>query len=395
LIHQKGKGKRMDFTYTEEQKQIKETVKKFTDQQVAPRAVEIDEEDEFPWDLHKQMAEMGLIAAGVSTKYGGGELDTISQLIATEEVGRVSVGVADIISDQRLCLKTLDLFGTEQQKENYLRPLVEGKVSAFCLSESHAGSDAAAIRASAIKDGDKFILNGTKTFGTMAPVASNLIVFFKTDKALGAKGITAFVMDVDTPGISIGAKEKKMGQRGVPVSDVIFEDCVVPASCLLGKQGGGFGIAMSALDGTRLECAGMALGGSRGALENSVAYARERYAFGQPIGSYQMIQAMIADMATELEAARLLVYWAANLRDESLRTGRRCTYEASIAKLFATDVAMKHATNAVQIFGGYGYIRGYAVERIFRDVKILQIFDGTNQIQRGLIAQHLLNLKSR
>jgi alkylation response protein AidB-like acyl-CoA dehydrogenase len=385
----------MDFNYTEEQKQIKETVKRFADQQVAPRAVEIDEEDEFPWDLHKQMANMGLIAAGVSSKFGGGGLDTISQLIATEEVGRISIGVADIISDQRLCLKTLDIFGTEDQKEKYLRPLVDGKVSAFSLSESHAGSDAAAIRASAVRQGDKFILNGTKTFATMAPVASNLIVFFKTDKALGAKGITAFVTDVETPGIYIGVKEKKMGQRGVPVSDVVFDDCVVPASCVLGKEGGGFRIAMSALDGTRLECAGMALGGSRGALENSVAYARERYAFGKPIGSYQMIQAMIADMATELEAARLLVYWAANLRDESLRTGKRCTYEASIAKLFATDVAMKHATNAVQIFGGYGYIRGYAVERIFRDVKILQIFDGTNEIQRGLIAEHLLSLKAR
>ena len=384
----------MDFNYTEEQRQIKETVKRFADQQVAPRAVEIDEQDEFPWDLHHQMAGMGLIAAGVSEKYGGGELETISQLIATEEVGRVSIGVADIISDQRLCLKTLDLFGTEYQKEKYLRPLVEGKVSAFCLSESHAGSDAAAIKASAVKEGDKYVLNGIKTFGTMAPVASNLIVFFKTEKTAGAKGISTFVMDVDTPGITIGAKEKKMGQKGVPVSDVIFENCVVSASCLLGREGGGFKIAMSALDGTRLECAGMALGGSRGALENSVAYSRERYAFGKPIGAYQLIQAMIADMATELEAARLLVYWAANLRDESLKTGRRCTFEASMAKLFATDVAMKHATNAVQIFGGYGYIRGYAVERIFRDVKILQIFDGTNEIQRGLIALHLLDLKA-
>lgn len=384
----------MDFNYTEEQKQIKETVKRFADQQVAPRAVEIDEQDEFPWDLHRQMAGMGLIAAGVSEKYGGGELDTISQLTATEEVGRVSIGVADIISDQRLCLKTLDIFGTEYQKEKYLRPLVEGKVSAFCLSESHAGSDAAAIKASAVKEGDKYVLSGIKTFGTMAPVASNLIVFFKTDKTAGAKGISAFVMDVDTPGITIGVKEKKMGQKGVPVSDVIFENCVVPASCLLGKEGDGFKIAMSALDGTRLECAGMALGGSRGALENSIAYARERFAFGKPIGAYQMIQAMIADMATELEAARLLVYWASNLRDESLKTGSKCTFEASMAKLFATDVAMKHATNAVQIFGGYGYIRGYAVERIFRDVKILQIFDGTNEIQRGLIAQHLLDLKA-
>lgn len=385
----------MDFNYTEEQKRIKETVTKFADQQVAPRAVEIDEQDEFPWDLHHHMAQMGLIAAGVSEKYGGGELDTISQLIATEEVGRVSIGVADIISDQRLCLKTLDIFGTEYQKEKYLRPLVEGKVSAFCLSESHAGSDAAAIKASAVKEGDKYVLNGIKTFGTMAPVASNLIVFFKTDKTAGAKGISAFVMDVDTPGITIGIKEKKMGQKGVPVSDVIFENCVVPASSLLGMEGGGFKIAMGALDGTRLECAGMALGGSRGALENSITYARERYAFGKPIGAYQMIQAMIADMATELEAARLLVYWAANLRDESLSTGRKCTFEASMAKLFATDVAMKHATNAVQIFGGYGYIRGYAVERIFRDVKILQIFDGTNEIQRGLIAQQLLDMKAR
>jgi len=384
----------MDFDYTEEQKRIKETVKRFADQQVAPRAVEIDEQDEFPWDLHGQMAGMGLIAAGVSEKYGGGELDTISQLIATEEVGRVSIGVADIISDQRLCLKTLDLFGTDYQKERYLTPLVKGKVSAFCLSESHAGSDAAAIKAAAAKEGDTYVLNGIKTFGTMAPVASNLIVFFKTDKAAGTKGISTFVMDVGTPGITIGAKEKKMGQKGVPVSDVIFENCVVPASCLLRKEGDGFKIAMSALDGTRLECAGMALGGSRGALENSVVYARERFAFGKPIGAYQMIQAMIADMATELEAARLLVYWAANLRDESLKTGRRCTFEASMAKLFATDAAMRHATNAVQIFGGYGYIRGYPVERIFRDVKILQIFDGTNEIQRGLIAQHLLDIKA-
>jgi alkylation response protein AidB-like acyl-CoA dehydrogenase len=384
----------MDFNYTGEQRQIKETVKRFADQQVAPRAVEIDEQDEFPWDLHGQMAGMGLIAAGVSEKYGGGELDTISQLIATEEVGRVSIGVADIISDQRLCLKTLDLFGTEYQKEGYLTPLVKGKVSAFCLSESHAGSDAAAIKATAVKEGDTYVLNGIKTFGTMAPVASNLIVFFKTEKTAGAKGISTFVMDVDTPGITIGAKEKKMGQKGVPVADVIFEHCVVPASCLLAREGDGFKIAMSALDGTRLECAGMALGGSRGALENSVAYARERSAFGKPIGAYQMIQAMIADMATELEAARLLVYWAANLRDESLKTGRRCTFEASMAKLFATDAAMKHATNAVQIFGGYGYIRGYPVERIFRDVKILQIFDGTNEIQRGLIAQHLLDIKA-
>jgi len=384
----------MDFNYSEEQLRIKETLERFADQQVAPRVVEIDEKDEFPWDLQQQMAGMGLIAAGVSEKYGGGELDTITQLIATEEVGRVSVGVADIISDQRLCLKTIDLYGTEDQRERYLRPLVEGKVSSFCLSESHAGSDAAAIRASAVRDGDKYILNGIKTFGTMAPVASNLIVFFKTDKDAGAKGISTFVMNVDTPGITIGVKEKKMGQKGVPVSDVIFENCIVPSSCLLGKKGGGFRIAMSALDGTRLEAAGMALGGSRGALENSVAYARERYAFGKPIGAYQMIQAMIADMATELAAARLLVYWASNLRDESLKTGRRCTFEASMAKLFATDVAMKHATNAVQIFGGYGYIRGYAVERIFRDVKILQIFDGTNEIQRGLIAQHLLDIKA-
>jgi alkylation response protein AidB-like acyl-CoA dehydrogenase len=385
----------MDFELTEQQKQIKETVRRFAENEVAPRAVEIDETDEFPWDLFHKMVDMGLICAGVSPEYGGGGLDTISQLIATEEIGRVSVGVADIISDQRLCLKTLDLYGTEYQKEEYLRPLVKGNLSSFALTESHAGSDAAAIRASAIKDGNNYILNGVKTFATLAIDAINVIVFLRTEKGAGAKGISAFVVDVNAPGLSLGAKEKKMGQKGVPVCDIILEDCVAPESCLLGKEGGGFKIAMSALDGTRLEAAAMALGGSRGALENSIAYAKERYAFGKPIGAFQMIQAKIADMVTELEAARLLLYKAAKLRDESLKTGKACTLHASMAKLFATESVMKHATDAVQIFGGYGYIRGYAVERIFRDVKILQIFDGTNEIQRTVIAQLLLDLKNR
>ena len=385
----------MDFNLSEEQAQIKKTLKKFAENEVAPRVVEIDETDEFPWDLFDKMVKLGLICAGVSPKYGGGGLDTVSQLIATEEIATVSVGVADIVSDQRLCLKTIDLYGTENQKDKYLSPLVKGNLSSFALTESHAGSDVGAIRTSAVKDGDKYILNGTKTFATLAYDAINNIIFVKTDKEAGTKGISVFVFDANTPGLSLGAKEKKMGQRGVPVCDIILENCTIPDSCLLGKEGDGFKTAMSALDGTRLEAAAMAIGGSRGALENSIAYAKDRYAFGKPIGSYQMIQAKIADMVTELEAARLLMYKAAMLRDESLRTGKRCTFEASMAKLFATDAAMRHATDAIQIFGGYGYIRGYAVERIFRDVKILQIFDGTNEIQRSVIAQQLLDFKNR
>lgn len=385
----------MDFKLTEEQKQIKKTLKKFAEEEVVPRVVDIDEKDEFPWDLFKKMVGLGLISAGVSPEYGGGGLDTVSQLIATEEIAAVSIGVADIVSDQRLCLKTIDLYGTEYQKERYLSPLVKGNLSSFALTESNAGSDAAAIRASAVKKGDKYILNGTKTFATLAYDAINDIIFVKTDKKAGSKGISAFILDAKTPGLSLGAKEKKMGQRGVPVCDIILEDCAVSDSSLLGKEGDGFKIAMSALDGTRLEAAAMAIGGSRGALVNSIAYARERDAFGKPIGSFQLIQAKIADMVTELEAARLLLYKAAMKRDESLITGQRCTFEASMAKLFATDAAMRHASEAVQIFGGYGYIRGYAVERIFRDVKILQIFDGTNEIQRSLIAQLLLDLKAR
>ncbi len=378
----------MEFTFTHEQEMMRRMVRDFARDRIAPAVKEMDEEDKFPRAVIDEMAKLGLMGIPIPEKWGGAGADFISYILALEEISRVSATVGVIVA-VHTSVGTFPIlrYGTEEQKKKYVTRLARGEyLGAFALTEPHAGSNAAAIRTRATRVGDKYILDGSKIFITNANEADVYITFAVTDPDKGTKGITAFIVEKDTPGFSVGKKEKKMGLGGSNTSELIFERAEVPVENRLGEEGQGYEIALSNLAGGRIGIGAQALGIAAAALEQATAYAKDREQFGKPIAAQQAIQFKLADMATRVEAARLLVYRAAWLRQQ----GHPCKKEAAMAKMFASDTAMAVATEAVQIFGGYGYTREYPVERFFRDAKITQIYEGTNEIQRIVIAGELL-----
>ncbi|MCL7747598.1 acyl-CoA dehydrogenase [Halalkalibacter alkaliphilus] len=378
----------MNFFLTEEQEMIRKMVRDFANKEVAPTAAERDEEERFDRDIFDKMAELGLTGIPWPEEYGGIGSDYMSYVIAVEELSRVcaSTGVT-LSAHTSLAGWPIYKFGTEEQKQTYLRALAEGtKIGAYGLTEPGSGSDAAAMKTTAILDGEDYVLNGSKIFITNGGVADIYIVFALTDPSLRHKGVTAFIVDADTQGFSVGKKEHKLGIRSSPTTEIIFENCRIPAANRLGKEGEGFKIAMMTLDGGRNGIAAQAVGIAQGALDASIEYAKQRKQFGKAIGAQQGISFKLADMATKIEASRLLTYQAAWKEGEGLSYG----LESAMSKLLAGDTAMEVTVEAVQVFGGYGYTKEYPVERFMRDAKITQIYEGTNEIQRLVIAKMLL-----
>jgi len=378
----------MNFQFTEEQIMIKETARRFAEEELAPTVAERDEKEEFPEQAVKKLGELGFMGMMVPTNYGGAGLDTISYVLAVEEIAKVDASTAVIMSvNNSLVCYELNEWGTEEQKQKYLVPLASGRMlGAFALSEPEAGSDASNQRTTAVFDGDSYVLNGTKNFTTNGLHADVVVVFASTDRSKGSHGISAFIVEKGTPGFSVAKKERKLGIRSSDTVSLSFEDCRVPVGNRLGEDGIGFKIAMKTLDGGRIGIAAQALGIAQASLEASVRYSKQRKAFGQYLSEFQAIQFKLADMVTNIEAARLLTLEAAAKKD----AGERYTEIAAMAKLYASKVAVECALEAVQIYGGYGYIKEYPVERFLRDSKITEIYEGTSEIQRIVIARGLL-----
>ncbi|CDQ18799.1 Acyl-CoA dehydrogenase [Halobacillus karajensis] len=375
----------MNFTLTEEQEMLRKMVRDFAKNEVEPTAAERDEEERFDRDIFDKMAELGLTGIPWPEEYGGIGSDFVSYVIAVEELSRVCASTGVTLSAHiSLASWPIFKFGNEEQKKKYLTQLATGEaLGAYALSEPGAGSDVSSMRTQAKLDGDHYVLNGSKVWITNGGVADIYIVFAKTDPEQGNRGISAFIVEKDTPGFSTGKKEKKLGIRSSPTTELIFEDCKIPKENLLGEEGQGFKVAMMTLDGGRNGIAAQAVGIAQGALDESVAYAKEREQFGKPIAKLQGISFKIADMATEIEASRLLTYQAAYLESEGLPYSKA----SAMAKLFAGDTAMKVTTEAVQVHGGYGYTKDYPVERYMRDAKITQIYEGTQEIQRLVVGR--------
>ena len=371
----------MNFGLTREQELVRQMVREFAVNEVKPIAAEIDETERFPMENVKKMAELGMMGIPFPKELGGAGGDVLSYIITVEELSKVCGTTGVIVSAHTsLCASLLYENGTPAQKEKYLIPLAKGeKIGAFGLTEPGAGTDAAGQQTTAVLDGDNYILNGSKIFITNGGVADTFIVFAMTDKSQGTRGISAFIVEKDFPGFSIGKKEDKLGIRASSTTELIFENCVVPKENLIGKEGKGFGIAMKTLDGG---IAAQALGIAEGAYEEAVKYMKERKQFGRPLSAFQGLQWMIAEMETKIEAAKLLVYKAAWLKQNKLPY----SVDAAKAKLFAAEVAMDVTTKAVQIHGGYGYTKEYPVERMMRDAKITEIYEGTSEVQKMVIA---------
>jgi butyryl-CoA dehydrogenase len=378
----------MNFDLSPEQKLIRDTARDLAGREIAPRAAEIDKTHVFPRAIFSRLGELGLLGIMVPDKWGGGGGDALSYAVALEEIARACASTAVAMSVQSsLVCAPLAAEGSDEQRARWLPDLCAGKkVGCFALSEPEAGSDAKAQRTRAGRQGDRWILDGTKNFITNAPVADVIIVFATTDAAKGSRGITAFAIPTDTPGMEIGPPDDKLGIRGAPSAQVFFGGCSVGDDARLGPEGEGFKIAMRALDGGRIGIAAQAVGIARAAFEDATAYARDRKTFGQPISEHQAIQFKLADMRTEIEAARLLLWRAAVKKDRGERYGT----EAAMAKLFASEVANRAAKEGVQIFGGYGYLADFPAERHYRDAKITEIYEGTSEIQRLVIASALL-----
>ncbi|MED0992587.1 acyl-CoA dehydrogenase AcdA [Bacillus nitratireducens] len=377
----------MHFKLSEEHEMIRKMVRDFARNEVAPTAAERDEEERFDRALFDQMAELGLTGIPWPEEYGGIGSNYLAYVIAIEELSRVcaSTGVT-LSAHTSLAGWPIFKFGTEEQKQKFLRPMAEGtKIGAYGLTEPSSGSDAGGMRTTAKRDGDHYILNGSKIFITNGGIADIYVVFALTDPESKQRGTSAFIVESDTPGFSVGKKESKLGIRSSPTTEIMFEDCRIPVENLLGEEGQGFKVAMQTLDGGRNGIAAQAVGIAQGALDASVEYARERHQFGKPIAAQQGIGFKLADMATDVEAARLLTYQAAWLESEGLPYGK----ESAMSKVFAGDTAMKVTTEAVQVFGGYGYTKDYPVERYMRDAKITQIYEGTQEIQRLVISRML------
>ncbi|MBI5118054.1 acyl-CoA dehydrogenase [Candidatus Poribacteria bacterium] len=377
----------MSFDLTEEQESLRRTVEKFAEKELAPIAAEAEEKGEFHREIFEKLADIGLLGIPCPEQYGGAGLDYSTYILVIEEIAKQCLATAVGLAVQGLPQIMINLFGSEEQKKQYLAPLASGKkLGAFALTEAGAGSDAASLKTTATLDGDSYVLNGSKVFITHGGVADIYLVMAKTNPGEGARGISSFIVEDGTPGFSCGKTEKKMGMRASPTREIILEDCRIPRKNLVGKEGDGFKIAMIALDSGRITIGAAAVGVAQAAFDESVKYAKQREQFGQPIASFQAIQFMLADMGTAIRAARNMVREAAYLKDK----GKPFSHVAAMAKLFATDTAMKVTTDAVQIFGGYGYMQDYPVERLMRAAKVTQIVEGTNQIQRMVIARHLL-----
>ena len=378
----------MDFTLTREQDMLRETVRAFAEEVLKPRAAGLDRSREFPLDNYRRCAELGLCGMMVPEVYGGAGFDGVSYVIGIEEVSRAcaSTGVILSVNNSLFCAPILR-HGSEAQKTKYLAPHARGeRIGAYCLTEPQAGSDAGALRTMARRKGNTYLLSGSKVFVTNGVAAHTFIVYATLDPALRHKGICAFIVERGFPGLRLGKPEHKMGITCSGSVEIVLDECEVPAENLLGKEGEGFKIAMGTLDGGRIGIAAQAIGIASAALEESLAYSRSREAFGRPIADFQAIQWKLADMATEIEAARLLAYRAAWTRDNR----ERCSLETSMAKLFASEVCMRAAKEGVQIHGGYGYINEYTVERLFRDAKITEIYEGTSEVQRLVISKEIL-----
>lgn len=378
----------MNFDLSEKQALMRKLFREFAEKEVKPLAAEIDEEERFPIENVKKMAEIGMMGIPFESKYGGSDGDNLSYILAVEELSKVCATTGVILSAHTsLCCNPIYTYGTEEQKMKYLVPLAKGeKLGAFGLTEPNAGSDAAMQQTTAIKEGDYYKINGSKIFITNGGYADIYIIFAMTDKQKGTRGISAFIVEKDMEGFSIGKIEKKLGIHGSSTAELIFKDLYVPKENLLGQEGKGFGIAMSTLDGGRIGIAAQAVGIAQGALNETIKYVKERKQFGRPLAAFQNTQFVIADLQTKIDAARLLVYRAAYLKD----TNQSYNSEAAMAKLFAAEVAMETTTKAVQLHGGYGYTRDYPVERMFRDAKITEIYEGTSEIQRLVISNKLL-----
>jgi len=384
----------VDFSFTDEQQQLRRTVREFAEAEIAPHVMEWDEASRFPSEIIPKLAELGLMGVIFPENYGGAGLGYIEYALAIEELSRVDGSVGIIVAAHTsLCTNHIYKFGTEAQQQKYVVPLAQGKkLGCWSLTEPGAGSDASGIRAHATRAGDGWVINGSKTFTTNGRYADVCVAMALTDPAKGRHGISAFILEKGTPGFRAGKKENKLGMRASDTSEMIFSDCRIPADSLLGREGEAFGNILQVLDGGRISIAALALGMAQGAFDAAVSYAKERKQFAQPIGEFEAIQFKLADMATEIAAARLLVYRAAWLADQSIAAGGsiRFTQESSIAKLFASEVGVRVANEAVQIFGGYGFTKDYPVEKFYRDAKLCTIGEGTSEIQRLVIARRVL-----
>lgn len=378
----------MKLELNDQQKMIQKMVKEFAEKEIAPIAAELDKKEEYPTKILEKMAKLGLLGTIIPTEYGGAGLDTISYAIVVEEISRkcASTGVITSVHNSLVAWPIMK-YGTEEQKKKYLPILAKGeKIGAFAATEPNAGSDLGAMQTSAVLKGNKYIINGDKTFITSGSEAGIIILFAVTDKSAGPKGISAFIAESDMKGYKVGSIYEKLGINASKTSELIFEDMEVPKENLLSKEGEGFKIALSTLDGGRIGIAAQAVGIAQAALDESIEYSKQRQQFGRPLAKFQAIQWMIADMATRIEASRYLVYNAAYVKDN----GGHFSKEAAMAKLFASETAMEAVIKAVQIHGGYGYTKEYTVERLFRDAKITEIYEGTSEVQRMVIASSLL-----
>lgn len=378
----------MDFTFNETQLMIQEMARKFGEDELAPTADERDEKEEFPYDAVKKMGELGLMGMMVPESDGGAGLDTISYVLALIEISKADASAGVIVSvNNSLVCWGLNEYGSKLQKEKYLKNLASGKMlGAFALSEPEAGSDATNQRTTAQRDGDFYVLNGTKNFITNGANADVVLVMASTDRSKGAKGVSAFIVEKGTPGFSVAKKEKKLGIRSSDTVSLAFEDCRIPKENIIGEEGFGIKFALKTLDGGRIGIAAQALGIAQASLDAAVRYSKERKAFEKPIADFQGIQFKLADMATKLEAAKMLTFKAAALKDKEESYGQA----SAMAKLYASKVSVDLALEAIQIHGGYGYVREYNVERYLRDAKITEIYEGTSEIQRIVISRHLL-----
>ncbi|MDR2979489.1 MAG: acyl-CoA dehydrogenase [Bacteroidales bacterium] len=378
----------MDFTLTKEQTLFLQMIREFAEKEVKPLAAEVDEDERFPEETVRKMAKLGIMGIPFPTKYGGAGGDNILYSMAVEELSRMCGTTGVVVSAHTsLCVAPIYEHGTEDQKQKYLPKLCSGKwLGAFGLTEPNAGTDASAQQTTATLDGDEYVINGSKIFITNAFYADVYVVMAMTDKSLGTRGISAFIVEKGTPGFSFGKKEKKLGIRGSATCELIFENCRIPKENLLGKIGGGFGVAMKTLDGGRIGIAAQALGIAQGAMDETVKYVKERKQFGKPIGQFQNTQFQLADLSTKIEAARWLVRVAAFKKDR----GIPYSVDAARAKLFASETSMEVTVKAVQFHGGYGYTREYPVERMMRDAKITEIYEGTSEVQRMVIGATLL-----
>jgi len=375
----------MDFRFTEEEEMLRTKVRKFAEEKLAPMAAEVDEMDDVSWEVAALLKENGLFTLLAPEEYGGAGLKAVPICIVREELSRICIHADLLFAETGLCAVPISTFGTEEQKQKYLPPFVSGEnVGCLALTEPNAGSDVANMQTTAVPDGDTYILNGNKCFASVGPFAQTYVTFAKTDPSLGSRGISAFIVEKGTPGFE-GTQMKLMGPH--PIAELTFTDCRIPKQNLLGEPGRGMRVALSTLDFMRKSVGAHAVGVAQRAFEEAVSYSRQRIAFGQPIADFQATQFKLADMATEIDAARLLVYRAAWLRDE---VADRVTRESSMAKLFATEMAWRVVDQAVQIHGGYGVVRGMPVERLYRMIRQPRVYEGPSEIQRTVIARHIL-----